>query len=255
MTGRPAAEFADRRIAGTGTGERAWHGWPGWRTGTAAGLAELVPDGARLVVVAPHPDDETLGCGGLLHDAARAGREVRLVAVTAGGGSHPGSTRWPPAELVARRRAERAAALARLGLPGCPVHELDLPDGAVTRHRDELAGAVRALCRPGDVLVAPWRYDGHPDHEATAEAVLAAAPAGTVLQVPIWGWHWARPEAGQLPERPLLFAPAPDALRAKRRAVAEFTSQLSADPSTGAAPVLPSWALSRWLRGVEVFLP
>jgi len=251
VTGGPAA--ADRRIVGTGTSEQDWRRWTGWRTGTPTGLDALVPPGSRLVVMAPHPDDETLGCGGLLHDAHAAGRELLLVAVTAGDASHPGSTRWPVDRLVRQRRAERQSALQCLGIGRQPVVELGLPDGQVSAQ--ELSDGLAAELRDGDVLVVPWRFDGHPDHEATAAGALALRRPGlTLWQVPIWGWHWTGPDDGLLPADPLLYSPSTAGLRAKRQAVAQFSSQLEEDSSTGAPPVLPGWALARWLRRTEVYL-
>ncbi|RKJ98019.1 PIG-L family deacetylase, partial [Pseudoroseomonas wenyumeiae] len=75
----------------------------------------LAPGG--LVVLAPHPDDESLGCGGLLAAAAQAGRAVAVVFVSDGGASHPRSRRYPRLALRRLREAEALAALAALGLP------------------------------------------------------------------------------------------------------------------------------------------
>ena len=78
-------------IRGQGTPSAQWLSWPGWAGLRVTSVAELVPPGSRLVVVAPHPDDEILGAGGLLAATARAGRDLLLVAVTDGQASHPGS--------------------------------------------------------------------------------------------------------------------------------------------------------------------
>jgi LmbE family N-acetylglucosaminyl deacetylase len=239
----------DRRISGTGTAEADWSRWPGWTTGRPVTVAELLPGNGRLVVLAPHPDDETLAAGGLIHDAAEAGREVVIVAVTSGEASHPGTERW--AALASQRRAERAAALVELGVGRPLVYELGIPDGAVSACIDKVISSLRAIVTPSDVLVGPWRFDGHPDHEATAEAVRACSP--TAYEAPIWGWHWARPDGGQLPLDGRLLRLSEPAWQAKHRAVGCFTSQLEPDPSTGAEPILPDWALPRWLRRTEVF--
>ncbi len=239
----------DRRIFGTGTPEQDWSRWPGWTSGRQLSVSQLLPAGARLVVVAPHPDDETLAAGGLIHDATVAGRQVVIVAVTAGEASHPGSDRWPG--LAAQRRDERAAALAELGVQEPLVYELGVPDGGVLAQLDKVISALRSIVVPSDVLIGPWRFDGHPDHEATAEAVRACAGIG--YEAPIWGWHWAGPDAGHLPLDGRLLPLSQQAWLAKKRAVGCFTSQLEADPSTGAEPILPEWALPRWLRRTEVF--
>ena len=65
----------------------------------------------RTVVVAPHADDESLACGGLLALLARQGVEAHVVVVTDGAASHPGSAMFPPARLAAVREAESRAAV------------------------------------------------------------------------------------------------------------------------------------------------
>lgn len=245
------AATADRTIHGEGTPETAWQHWTGWHRGRRRALAGFVPEDDRLVVVAPHPDDETLMAGGLVHDAARAGHPVLVVAVSDGEGSHPGSARWPASELRAVRAAERNSALAELaGSSDVPVVPLGLPDGAITA--DAVRPRLVELLARTDTMVVPWRYDGHPDHEAVAEAALALAGV-RVLQAPVWGWHWAAPDRSELPEDPLLYPLAAAAHAAKVRAVKRFVSQLQPDPSTGAGPVLPGWALRRLVRTTEVF--
>ncbi len=252
----PGPQVEGRRIEGRGTDEQTWQRWPGWGRMPQAGLDDLVPAGARLVVVAPHPDDEVLGAGGLLATAADAGRPVLVVAVTGGGASHPGSLRWPEPTLLAQRRTEREEALHELGVDASAVLELGIADGTVTAHLHDLTERLGACVQPGDVVVAPWELDGHPDHEAVAHAVSAVSLANgcSALQMPIWGWHWVRPDSGDFPERRAVgLGLAPTMARRKRAAAARFVSQLTDDPSTGAAPILPSWALDRLLRDREVF--
>jgi LmbE family N-acetylglucosaminyl deacetylase len=247
---------AARLVHGEGTPERDWQSWAGWRAMAATDLDTLVPVGCRLVVVAPHPDDEVLGAGGLLAMAATAGRTVLVVAVTEGGASHPGSTRWPPPVLTARRAQERQDSLGRLGIPPSAVVGLGLADGAVAAELATLSRSLIKLLDPSDIVVSPWLLDGHPDHEATCAAVVVAtAVTGSVhLQVPIWGWHWASPDGGQLPvDRAVALPLPPGVLACKTEAVRCFSSQLGEDPSTGQPPILPAWALRRLLRDREVF--
>jgi LmbE family N-acetylglucosaminyl deacetylase len=72
--------------------------------------------GGRALILAPHPDDESLGCGGLIAAACEAGQPPIVVILTDGAGSHPHSRRFPPDILRATREAETLAALACLGL-------------------------------------------------------------------------------------------------------------------------------------------
>ncbi len=247
---------ADRTIHGRGTPERAWRGWHGLKVLTPLSIDELAPPGSRVVVVAPHPDDEVLGCGGALALLARAGREIVVVGVTDGEGSHPGSIAWTPTLLARRRRSERADGLARLGVPA-HAHALGLPDGEVARQEDALATQLLDLLRPRDVMLATWRLDGHPDHEAAgrAAAVAAAARNCPLWEVPVWMWHWAAPGDARVPWRRLRrLALDPEARHRKSRAIAAHASQLVETPAERRPPVLPDWALARLLRPFEVFM-
>ena len=248
-----AVTSASRLISGQGTPFRTWQSTPEWIQVEQVDAAALIP--ARLVVVAPHPDDEILATGGLIRLVADAGRPVLIVAVTDGGASHPSSTRWPAGQLPAVRRTESERALARLETPDVRWLRLGIGDGTVAAAEEELAHRLPEIAGTGDVLVSPWDLDGHPDHEAVARATAAAAAhAGvTHLQAPIWGWHWARPE--QFPwSRAVAVTLPPPVAAAKAQAVTAFVSQLERDRSTGAEPILPDWALARLVHDREVFL-
>ena len=156
------------------------------------------------VVVAPHPDDEALGCGGLLALLRRAGRPVAAVLVSDGTMSHPASVRFPAAARAAVRAAEFRDALAILGVDVGPLL-LGLPDGRVPTATHELgfADAVRQLQaflqkhKAATVLV-PWRRDPHPDHRATSQLVegaLATLPhPPRRLEYVVWAWERAAPD-------------------------------------------------------------
>ena len=155
------------------------------------------------LVFAPHQDDETLGCGGLIALKRRAGVPVSVVFLTDGATSH--ATRMPADELVARRRGEAVAACAVLGVAAADVHFLDLPDGELTGRlaaaADAAGGVLDVHPDHGQVFV-PYAGDTTPDHIAARAAVLAALGerperAWTVFEYPVWFWHhwpWARPD-------------------------------------------------------------
>ena len=171
-----------------------------WRRHAMWTMADpLLLDGlARLVVVAAHPDDESLGAGGLIATAVGRGILVDIVSATDGEGSHPDSPTTTPDALAARRSVEAVRAAAALGVPRERVHQLGLPDGdlggaeeELTTHLVEIVGDGR-----GAVVVAPWRRDGHPDHEAAGRAASAAArrTGADLWEFPIWFWHWGQPD-------------------------------------------------------------
>ncbi|WP_420226301.1 PIG-L deacetylase family protein [Pigmentiphaga litoralis] len=244
----------DRDIYAQGTPEAVWDAWDRLHSLPVLDAAELVPRRGRAVVIAPHPDDELLACGGLMRQWTDAGREVVVVAVTDGGGSHTGSRVWTPATLEAARRAERLAALHQMGLALVPVIGLQLPDGGVTGAEAALQCALIPMLRPGDVVFATWRLDGHPDHEATGRAAAACcAEAGLPLvELPVWMWHWAEPDDPRVPWHRLARVRLdPSERAAKRRAIAAHRTQVEADPTLPGHPILPPWALARLMRDHE----
>jgi LmbE family N-acetylglucosaminyl deacetylase len=154
-----------------------------------------VPNHSRLVVLAAHPDDETLGAGGLIAKASESGIEIHVIVASDGAASHPGSPSVRPAELAELRRGEAAVAVATLA-PGATVEFLDLPDGELAEHRADLDEALRGACFDSALLVAPWALDRHPDHEACARAarrLIAEDSDVELVEFPIWAWHWGRP--------------------------------------------------------------
>jgi len=162
------------------------------RTGLQLSSRPYVALPGTMLVIAPHADDETLGCGGLIAAQARAGRGIEVVFLTDSAGSPPGS-----AQLAATRRGEALAALAILGVGPEHAHFLGLPDGTLDRlapailraAREQLTQRILAL-RPGEVL-APYRHGGSTEHTAAWElvaAALAAAGGGRLVEYPIWAW-------------------------------------------------------------------
>ena len=139
-------------------------------------LRSLVAGCDRVVVLAPHPDDEILGAGGLIQAAARMGRRVAIVAVTDGEASHPGS-QWTGERMAARRRRESVTALRRLG-HAAEVCRVAIPDGRVQEHEHVLTDRLVDLLGPADLCVTTWRDDGHPYHDATGRDAAAANLVG-----------------------------------------------------------------------------
>ena len=150
----------------------------------------------RVLVVAPHPDDELLGCGGLVATLARRGAAFRFVFVTDGSASHPRSQSWPRPRLVAGRRAEATEALRRLGVGAEPRLFLELPDAAIPSAPSpawkSAASRFEALVwafQP-DLALLPWRRDPHCDHRASwtlaSTAIAGAGCRPLMLEYAIW---------------------------------------------------------------------
>jgi LmbE family N-acetylglucosaminyl deacetylase len=129
------------------------------------GVAPWQPGTEKMVVVAPHPDDETLAAGGLIAMQREAGVEVVVVAVT--DGEHAYEENLGLGEL---RDREQAAALGRLGVGADRIVRLKMVDSGVAAAEPELVQRLMPLVSAKTHLVAPWPGDFHPDHEACGRA-------------------------------------------------------------------------------------
>ncbi|WP_438764798.1 PIG-L deacetylase family protein [Kushneria sp. TE3] len=248
----------DRRIEGGGTPESAWQAWGGLEAMAYITHDALVASHQRPVIVAPHPDDETLGFAGLMLKLAAAGHTLHLIAVTDGTASHAGSPHWTPERLAQQRPRESLEALSRLGCEQqTTVERLGLPDTRVADHEAALSDHLTAQLTSSHVVLTTWRGDGHPDHEATGRACARACEitGARLVEIPIWTWHWAAPGDERVPwHRARRLRLDDDMLAAKRAAICAHESQLTIDPATGRAPILPDHVLARLLRPCEIFL-
>ena len=209
-------------------------------------LPPMPVEGGRLVVVAAHPDDETLGTGGFLQAARAAGARIEVVVATDGEAAFGA----PDAELGRTRWRELHEALGQLGLDDVPVHRLGLPDSGLAGCHDELVAALTPLLAGAHTALAPWTGDPHPDHAAAGHAVLAAAAAATHRWTyPIWTLPWSTPEEQAIPwPHAAVFTLDASAAAAKRRAVSRFASQVG-----GPAPILAAEVLAHFDSGQELF--
>ncbi|MBC8130049.1 MAG: PIG-L family deacetylase [Rhizobiaceae bacterium] len=202
-------------------------------------------DAARILVIAPHPDDEALGCGGLLALLAARDRTIHVVFVTDGGASHLGSTAWPRARLALQRESEAAAAMEALGLGDHARSFLRLADAAMPppdsveglRALDALTKVVRVLMP--DLVLLPWRRDPHRDHRdawALTHAALAAFDRRPrSLEYAIWldelGAPEDRPVGGEAERVAIEISAVQDLKRAAVMAhVSQTTALISDDP-------------------------
>jgi LmbE family N-acetylglucosaminyl deacetylase len=239
--------------------------------------AELVP--GRLLVLAPHPDDETIACGGLIAAKREAGHDVAIAVATDGSTSHS-PRHIAPAELAERRDRELTLATERLGVEGRHVHRLGLADGRLADNAREATEAIAGLLaswRPDQVLV-PSRRDWNPDHRALAaigRAAIGPDPAGgdagvACFAYPVWfyePWAWfdpgrprptqvgqlvARLVAGAVTVRPVT-VDIDGVLARKAHALEAHRSQLVGPADRPDWPVLPETLLRRSLAGRELY--
>jgi len=132
---------------------------PGWTERVRA---------ASALVLAPHYDDEVLGCGGLAAQLASAGAAVRVLFLTDSAG---GAEAVADREVCRRRREESARVCEILGLAGCD--HLDLPDGALEHHLDAAAEGIRraVLTQRPELLLVPSPLEVSRDHRAAFAAL------------------------------------------------------------------------------------
>ncbi|GAB6901662.1 PIG-L deacetylase family protein [Kineosporia succinea] len=223
----------------------------------AAPSPRLLPvvAGQPVTMIAPHPDDESLGAGGLLHRLSAAGCSLTVAIVTDGAAGYPSANPAQRQELVRTRRRETWAAIRELGRHGAQPVFLDIPDGEATEHEQEITQRLADLLPDGGLVLAPWPDDPHPDHQAVGRAArIAAARAGLELwQYPIWMRHSMRPDDARVDDSTLSVVCLSTAERqAKRRAIQAHVSQIRS-PFTGYGPVLPDHVLELFADGLEPF--
>ena len=188
----------------------------------------------KVLVIAPHSDDEVIGAGGTLALHQECGSDLRVLFVA--------SDESAASETEAARRMVEARRVA--DLLGFDPHFLGLPDTKVSLHEDELAHDLRRhieTYRP-DVIICPFPGDHHRDHQATAAATIRAVNqssfGGEIWCYEIWSTLW--PNTGVDIER---------VVEIKRKAINLYESQTHTIPYADAV-----LGLNRY-RGLRVYVP
>lgn len=215
---------------------------------------------SELIVVAAHPDDETLGAGGLIAECSKREIPVHVVVVTDGAASHPESSSTLPVQLVVRRRLEVTEAVTVLA-PDAALSFLDFEDGSIRENRKQVLVEVRCVVEHASasaMLVAPWRGDGQRDHRILGEICAEAIgeTSVTMHEYPIWMWHWSDPDSSATPWDDLsVLRLERKSIEAKRLAVSMHRSQVAAlSIAPGDEAVLHPEFLRNFDRGIEVFI-
>ncbi len=268
-----AASRAVHELQAAGTGP--------WRTLMTMRGRDVTLEASRrsCLVVAPHPDDETLGCGATIARKVDAAAPVWVLIATDGRHSHDSAV-IPPEELGPIRTEEARSACRVLGLPDQHLRQLCWEDSRLGERQEELDDVILSVLRevrPAEVLV-PSARDWHPDHQSVnraARVALARDPAlgARLLEYPIWHWaegpwlrHGRRPLTAKIVDvvrepwatmtgsRPELVASGPY-LDRKRAALACYRSQLQNLSGEQTWAVFDQRFLNAFLRRYELFLP
>jgi LmbE family N-acetylglucosaminyl deacetylase len=194
------AEFRARR-------QMLAYGWEPRRLST--------PLGKRIMVLCPHPDDESIGAGGVLF-AHRDVAEIHLVCLCDGAGGGRLAEGDSPNDLVKTRQAEFLKT-AR-DLKAVSVRHCHYPDGSIPT-TTEAAEALRAIVdaiRP-DVVLLPWFLDGHIDHRKANELYARACANVEAMVIGYEIWSMLEPNA---------FFDISDYIEAKLSLIKNYPSQL-----------------------------
>ncbi len=190
------------------------------------------------VVIAPHPDDESLGCGGTIALLRQANIPVHVIFVSDGSMSHPHSKKYPVEKRIALRETEATEALQVLGVDSADAIFMRLPDSQVPAlHQPGFDEAVALLqhylqlLQPATLLV-PWKRDPHKDHRATWQIVQAALVSYhypvRVLQYFIWLWERSQPIDLPATEQQLIWKANIETVAAlKKAAIMKHVSQVT----------------------------
>ena len=218
-------------------------------------VAEIAVD--RALVVAPHPDDETLGCGGAIALLRSIGCDVDVLVISDGTMSHPNSRKYPRLALRELRESETISALAILGVEATAIKFLRLPDGAVANHDADLSNYL-AQVEPQLVLL-PLRYDPHPDHRASFQLVSQALTSLNMplrrIEYPIWDWDDLQSSNWDDAKLTSWRLDISTVVELKQKAIASYRSQITNlidDDPQGFR--LTEEMLANFARPVEVYL-
>ena len=241
-------------------------------------IAESIPK--SILVVAPHPDDETLGCGGAIALLRQLNLNVSVSIVSDGTQSHPNSIAYPAPVLKQLREGESLRALSILGVAPEAVTFWGMPDGAVPsastevimrgledgeinikrkKDRNVIASITGYLLDlTPSIIFLPWRKDPHPDHRASWQLFTTACErlnyCPRIIEYPIWDWD--KQQRQDFPDSVKAWRlDISQVIELKRQAIAQYRSQISDtidDDPDGFR--LTSEMISNFTRPWEIYL-
>lgn len=187
------------------------------------------------LIIAPHSDDESLGCGGVISLLRKYGQTVYILLLSDGTLSHPNSIEYPADKLRDLRENELLNAAEILGVPAENIIFCRYTDRSVPSvHHGEFEGAVEniskmiAMLQPQSIFV-PWRRDPHPDHQAAFHLIDAAETSNAkIYEYPIWLKELGQDGDGPFAEESMPFRlNISSVLHQKQQAISQHRSQIT----------------------------
>ena len=196
----------------------------------------LHKDIGKLLVLAPHPDDESLGCGGLINMLCNSNVEVYIIFITDGSASHPDSIEFPSVKLAEIRKGEATSACLALGVKPDHILFFREKDSLLSKISESeanmLARNIAELIQEKKIqsLAMPWRRDPHADHIASYNIGVKALqnlPQINKIEYPIWLWKNGKLSDWPMPDEVLPFKlNISKSLEIKIKAINKHRSQL-----------------------------
>lgn len=189
---------------------------------------------SAALIVAPHPDDETLGCGGAIALLRSLNCNVQVLVISNGTLSHPRSRKYPADRLLALRETETLSALKLLGVEANAVTFCRMQDGSISTQYQSAVASCRGYITEvaPQIIFLPWRYDPHADHRATWKLIKAALHdlhlSPRLIEYPIWDWD--SEQRGSLPaslEVTTWRLDISTVVEVKQQAIAVYRSQIT----------------------------
>jgi LmbE family N-acetylglucosaminyl deacetylase len=211
-----------------------------------------------MVLVAPHPDDEVFGAGGVIQHTLNERIPLALIAVTDGEASHPESKAAVQCGRPEKRHRESNEALRRSGWNDPTMARLHLPESDVRGHQEQLREKLAPSLRPDNLRVAPWQCDAHAYHDVFGRTAYenGRATGAALLYHFVRTWHWADPNGADISWDLCRRFDITRRERARKRwATGAFETQVRAIRPESADPaILPGPLLRRFWRALEIYV-
>lgn len=146
----------------------------------------------KVLIVAPHPDDEVIGCGGLIARLVKEGNMPHIAILTGGEGSHGSCCSIERDQIVLERRKLTRRALDILEVGSDHLYEINFPDGGISEAHPQVETLAKLIeiLKPDAVFVPHWG-EGWSDHVKTAEIVKNLLPdSASVYEYCVWMWYY-----------------------------------------------------------------